>query len=125
MEYEFEAGPDCQAKQYDIDGLTPPGTLSACDKQWSSQMDPPLPAVAAQPTLQPFQSAVAELASGSADGFAIKPTSSRKYTIETKGASDALLLLFEDIERCAAYVAGDDDSGEERKREHFSETLRR
>ena len=46
--------------------------------------------------------------------FAIKPTSSRKYTIETKGASDALLLLFEDINGVPRYVAGDDDSGEER-----------
>ena len=30
--------------------------------------------------------------------IAIRPPSSRKYTIEAKGASDALLVLFEDID---------------------------
>jgi len=46
--------------------------------------------------------------------LAIKPTESRKYRIETKGASDTLLTLFEDIDGEPRFLAGDDDSGEER-----------
>jgi hypothetical protein len=65
-------------------------------------------------TLQPFQPGVAELASGQQADFAIKPTASRKYTVETKGASDAVLALFEDVNGEPRYLSGDDDSGEER-----------
>ena len=54
------------------------------------------------------------LAAGQQVDFAIKPTESRKYTIETKGASDTLLTLFEDIKSKPRFLAGDDDSGEDR-----------
>ncbi|HUJ37157.1 MAG TPA: M12 family metallopeptidase [Hyphomicrobium sp.] len=112
MEYEFEPGLIAEPKQYDINGLTPPGTLSAADKQWALKWYPLLQPTL--PTLQPFQPAVADLAAGQQMDFEIKPTSSRKYTIETKGASDALLVLFEDINGVPRYLSGDDDSGEER-----------
>jgi len=45
----------------------------------------------------------------------IRPTASRKYTIESKGASDSVLTLFEDIDGVPRFLAGDDDSGTERK----------
>jgi hypothetical protein len=112
MEYEFEPGLIAEPKQYDISGLTPPGTLSPADKQWALKWYPPLQA--AQTTLQPLQPAVADLAAGQQLDFAIKPTASRKYTIETKGGMDAMLVLFEDINGVPRYLSGDDDSGEER-----------
>ncbi len=112
MEYEFESGLIDEPQQYDINGLTPPGTLSAPDKQWALKWYPPLQASLA--TLQPFQPAVLELAAGQQVDFSIKPTGSRKYKIETKGASDTLLVLFEDINGVPRYLTGDDDSGEER-----------
>jgi hypothetical protein len=37
-----------------------------------------------------------------------------KYTIATKGASDTLLALFEEIGGQPRYLAADDDSGEDR-----------
>ena len=112
MEYEFEPGLIAKPKPYEIHGLRPPGTLSAADKQWALKWYPPLGA--AQPTLQPFHPAVAELAPGQQMDRVIKPTVSGKYTIETKGASDAQLMLFEDINGTPRYLSGDDDSGEER-----------
>jgi hypothetical protein len=112
MEYEFESGLIDEPQQYDINGLTPPGTLSAPDKQWALKWYPPLQASLA--TLQPFQPAVLELAAGQQVDFSIKATASRKYKIETKGASDTLLVLFEDINGVPRYLTGDDDSGEER-----------
>jgi hypothetical protein len=112
MEYEFEPGLIAQPKQYELHGLSPPGTLSEADKQWALKWYPPLHA--SPTTLQPFQPAIAELTSGQQVDFMIKPTSSRKYTVEARGASDALLVLFEDIDGVPRYLSGDDDSGEER-----------
>jgi hypothetical protein len=43
-----------------------------------------------------------------------KPTESRSYTLATKGASDTLLALFEEIDGTPRYLAADDDSGEDR-----------
>jgi len=112
MEYEFGPGLIAEPKEYDLNGLAPPGTLSATDSQWAVRWYPPLQA--SPTTLQPFQPAAVDLAAGQQVDFAIKPTASRKYTIETKGASDALLVLFEDINGVPRYLSGDDDSGEER-----------
>jgi hypothetical protein len=112
MEYEFEPGLIDEPEQYDINGLTPPGTLSSADKQWALKWYPSLKATL--PTLQPFQPALADLAAGQQMDYVIKPTSSRKYSIETKGASDTLLVLFENVGSEPRYLAGDDDSGQDR-----------
>jgi hypothetical protein len=112
MEYEFEPGLIDEPDQYDINGLTPPATLSSADKEWALEWYPPLKAKLT--TLQPFQTAAVALAAGQQVDFAIKPTASRKYKIETKGASDTLLVLFEDVNGTPRYLAGDDDSGEDR-----------
>ena len=112
MEYEFEPGLIDEPEEYDINGLTPPGTLSNADKEWALKWYPKLKA--ALPTLQPFDTVAVELAAGQQVDFAIRPTESRKYKIETKGASDTLLVLFEDINGEPRFLAGDDDSGEDR-----------
>jgi hypothetical protein len=111
MEYEFESGLIDEPEQYDVNGLTPPGTLSDADKGWARQWYPTFNTELT--TLQPFLSVAAEIAAGQQIDFAIKPTASRKYTIETKGASDTLLVLFEDINGESRYLSGDDDSGED------------
>jgi hypothetical protein len=112
MEYEFEPGLIDEPQQYDVNGLTPPGTLSSADKAWAVKWYPPLKA--ALPTLQPLKMVTANLAPGQQMDYAIKPSASRKYKIETKGASDTLLALFEVINGEPRFLAGDDDSGEDR-----------
>ena len=112
MEYEFEPGLIDEPEEYDINGLTPPATLSAADKEWALKWYPSQ--TTAIPTLQPFQAAAFDLAAGQQIDAAIKPSESRRYTIETKGASDTLMVLFEDIDGEPRFVAGDDDSGEDR-----------
>lgn len=112
MEYEFEPGLIDEPEEYDVNGLTPPGTLSSSDKEWALKWYPPL--AAALPILQPFQAATVNLAAGMQMDYAIKPTESRKYKIETKGATDTLLVLFEDFNGVPRLLAGDDDSGEDR-----------
>jgi hypothetical protein len=112
MEYEFEPGLIDEPEEYDINGLTPPGTLSKADKEWALKWYPGLEPELT--TLQPFEAIALDLAAGQQADFAIEPTSSRKYTIETKGASDTLLVLFEEINGEPRYLSGDDDSGEDR-----------
>jgi len=109
MEYEFQPGLIDEPEQYDVNGLFPPGTLSAADKQWVLKWYPSLQAVL--PTLQPFQTVALDLAAGQQVDFAIEPSSSRKFTIHTSGASDTLLALFEDVNGEPRYLSGDDDSG--------------
>src|SRR4029077_6592615 len=62
MEYEFEPGLIAEPKQYDINGLTPPGTLSDADKEWARKWYPEQNA--ASPTLEPFQAVTVDLAAG-------------------------------------------------------------
>ncbi|HEX6751116.1 MAG TPA: hypothetical protein VF092_27750 [Longimicrobium sp.] len=112
MEYEFEPGLIDEPEQYDVNGLTPPGTLSKADKEWALKWYPPMKAAIS--TLQPFQVAAVDLAAGQQVDFVLRPAESRKYRIETKGASDTLLLLFEDVNGEPRFLAGDDDSGEDR-----------
>jgi hypothetical protein len=112
MEYEFQRGLIAEPKIYEKNGLTPPGTLSPADKKWVRKWYPPMRAKMS--TLHLLKPVTASLDSGQQMDVAIQPTSSRKYTIETKGPSDAVLTLFEDIDGVPRYVAGDDDSGTER-----------
>lgn len=112
MEYEFDPGLIDEPEQYDIGGLKPPGTLSAADRQWVQKWYPPLQG--ALQSLQPFQPATLDLAAGQQVDFSITPDASRKYKIETKGTSDTLLVLFEEIDGVPRYLSADDDSGEER-----------
>jgi hypothetical protein len=112
MEYEFESGLIAEPKQYDKGGLHPPGTLSTADQSWLTKWYPPMQKPLS--TLRPFEAVTSDLASGQQMDVSIKPTTSRKYTIETKGASDALLVLFEVIDGVPRFLSGDDDSGTER-----------
>jgi hypothetical protein len=112
MEYEFERGLIDEPQQYDTNGLVPPGTLSSADKTWVAKW---YPGTTAQPdTLVPSQSTSVQLAAGQQVDFVFQPTASRRYTFATKGASDTLLGLFEEINGQPRYLAADDDSGEDR-----------
>ncbi len=112
MEYEFEPGLIDEPEKYDVNGLTPPGTLSDTDKAWALQWYPgatPPPA-----SLEPFKSIAVDLAAGQQVDFVFRPPGSRRYTIATKGATDTLLGLFEEVGGQPRYLTADDDSGEER-----------
>jgi hypothetical protein len=112
MEYEFEPGLIDKPETYDVNGLYPRGTLSKADKEWVRKWYPPM--AAALPVLQPFESVAAKLAAGEQIDYEIRPTESRKYCIETKGATDTLLVLFEEVDGVPRLLSGDDDSGEDR-----------
>lgn len=112
MEYEFEPGLIAAPPPYDVKGIAPPGTLSPEDKEWALKWYPAMPKTL--PALHAFKPAVLSLAAGKQADYAIRPEESRKYTVETKGGTDATLVLFEDVNGTPRYLAGDDDSGDER-----------
>jgi len=112
MEYEFEPGLIDEPEKYDVNGLTPPGTLSDTDKAWALQW---YPGTTSQPaSLEPFKSVAVDLAAGQQVDYVFQPPGSRKYTIATKGASDTLLALFEEVGGQPRYLIADDDSGDDR-----------
>jgi len=112
MEYEFDKGLILKPPQYFKEGLTPPGVLSAADKSWVVKWYPAMPGKLS--TLHPLKLASEELDTGQQMDYAIKPTESRSYTIESKGAADSVLTLFEEVDGEPRFLAGDDDSGTER-----------
>jgi hypothetical protein len=111
MEYWFPAGLIIEPARFS-DGLNPPGGLSNKDKRWVKKWFPALRATT--PSLKPFTSQPLSLEAGQQVDYAIAPEATRKYNFSTFGASDTVMVLFEDVDGDLRYVTGDDDSGEER-----------
>jgi hypothetical protein len=112
MHYPFGAGLILQPEPYRA-GLVPAGGLSARDVTWvktfySSMEEAP------EPVLRPTESVRLELGPGEQRNFRIEPDATRDYTIQTFGVSDTVLVLFERAGNQLRYLAGDDDSGEDR-----------
>jgi hypothetical protein len=113
MHYHFDAGLIKQPGKYVAQPLLPAGGLSKHDIDQAKLFYPSLDN-AKEPELVPFQSRPLKLGPGEQANFRIRPTNSRKYTIQTFGTSDSVIVLFEDVKGKRTYVAGDDDSGEDR-----------
>lgn len=111
MEYWFPAGLITEPAEFS-DGLTPPGGLSAVDQEWARRSYPGL--TGSTPALTPFESVSLSLAPGAQADFVIDPPSSRSYQLGTFGTADTVLVLFEEIDGEPRFLAGDDDSGEDR-----------
>lgn len=111
MEYAFGSGLIVQPEQY-RDGVFPPGDLSPVDRAEVLRWYPPLDE--ALPELEPFTSVPLELGVGEQADFVLEPQASRPYRVGTFGDSDVVLVVFEEVEGDLRFLAGDDDSGEDR-----------
>lgn len=113
MHYEFDAGLIQQPERY-RNGLSPAGGLSQRDIDQVRLFYPPIdPTAASDPELKVGKSEPLSLAPAQQKNFVIKPTATRRYTIQTVGRSDTLMVLFEDQNGDMRFLAGDDDSGTE------------
>jgi hypothetical protein len=111
MEYEFEAGLIAEPEAYQ-NGIQPPGTISPLDVQWMKSW---YPAETTTRTLEPLVSAPLNLAPREQADFRISPPASREYEMGTFGdATDTVAVLFERVDGELRFLAGDDDSGDER-----------
>jgi hypothetical protein len=113
MEYRFPPGLIVTPTKYHDEGIKPPGTISPVDKQYMLSWYPSMGA-AAPPTLNAFESRALDLKPGQQVDFTISPPGTRRYSIGTLGASDTVVVLFENVNGQLRYVAGDDDSGTDR-----------
>lgn len=113
MHYRFKASLIAEPAPFNDEGIRPVPYLSDSDKEIAKQLYPPL---SSQDYIQlkAFQSHSARLASGEQLAFTIKPDHSRKYTFQTFGNVDTVLVLFEKDGDSHRYLSGDDDAGYDR-----------
>lgn len=109
MHYGFPGGLIERPAEY-RSGLRPEAGLTQQDIEQVQLFYPPIEEQD-HSELKAFRSASLALAPGEQQNFVVSPTSTRDYTIQTFGASDTVIVLFEDRERDLRYVDGDDDSG--------------
>jgi hypothetical protein len=113
MHYPFEAGLILQPEKYRTQPLEPAGGLSARDLAWVRGFYP-LEEQESLPELVPFRSQELAILPVQQRNFVVHPPATRQYTFQTFGASDTVVVLFEDVNGALRYLAGDDDSGEDR-----------
>jgi hypothetical protein len=113
MHYPFDPGLIVRPEQYRDSGIPAPAGLSARDREWVLTWYPGL-GRKEPPPLQPFVSRPLSLRAGEQADFVVLPDATRTYSIGTFGATDVVLVLFEEIDGAPVYLAGDDDSGQDR-----------
>jgi hypothetical protein len=113
MEYEFDRGLIKLPANYS-NGLTTPETISTTDATWVKRWYPANDAGQVGQALPLNQSVTVALSIGEQTDFTLKVEASRDYTIRSFGATDTVLVLFEDVDGVTRFVAGDDDSGTDR-----------
>ncbi|MEU2726232.1 M12 family metallopeptidase [Streptomyces griseoviridis] len=109
MEYPFPAGLILEPEQLRA-GLHPPGTLSPADKEFALRWYPSA-AAGRLPDLVPFRSVPLGLGPGEQADFVVEPPETRDFTVGTFGASDGVLVVFEERDGEARYLVGHDDGG--------------
>jgi hypothetical protein len=109
MHYPFEPGLILSPVEF-RSGINPAGGLSAKDKEFMKKFYPPL-TQNDYVTLTLSKSELMDIKPGEQRNFIFKPGTSRKYTIETFGGMDTVMVLSEKSNGEEIYLSGDDDSG--------------
>lgn len=109
MHYEFEKGLIDQPVEFKNSPLVPAGNLSAVDKDEVRRFYPPLDAQ--HPELSVWALQRIQVAAGQQLNWIIRPPENREYTIQTFGALDTVMVLFEQTNDGPRYMTADDDSG--------------
>ncbi|HEY6722531.1 MAG TPA: M12 family metallopeptidase [Polyangiaceae bacterium] len=109
MHYHFEAGLISEPQELRDKPLVPKGGLSPTDIDEVRRF---YPAIAPElPELKVWDLQRIQLQSGGQLDWKIRPTETRAYTIQTFGALDTVMVLFEVTNDGPRYLAADDDSG--------------
>lgn len=110
MHYSFNAGLITSPQEYQTNALIPAHGLSEFDIKEVIKFYPDT-SKKSYPELKPFLSKLVKLSAGQQADYVIVPTVSRKYTMQTFGNMDTVMVLFEDDNGEPIFLAGDDDSG--------------
>ncbi len=114
MHYPFGAGLILKPERYRSQPLQPAGGLSPRDVAQVRKIYPPQGSVGSLPSLSLAASMPLNIAAGGQVDVRIRPSRSRSYQLGTFGEADTLIVLFEEQGGALKYLAGDDDSGEDR-----------
>lgn len=112
MHYPFEKGLIKKPEIYFQNGLQPHGGLSPKDISWVKTLYPPL-AGQQDAELKPAESVLLNLSAGEQRNFVVMPQETAYREFSTFGASDSVMVLFEEDNGQLRYRTGDDDSGED------------
>ncbi len=110
MHYQFPSGLIVVPEKYENQPLTPAPGLSTMDIDEVLKFYPG-ETESQSPELKPYLSQLLQIDPGEQLDFQIQPRVTRKYTIQTFGNLDTVMVLFEDENGESVYLAGDDDSG--------------
>ncbi len=108
MEYQFGPGLIKEPESYK-DGIFPPGSLSSSDIEGVKNFYPKIGA--AFEKLQPMVSAIIKIKNGDQANFLFKAPFTKKYTFQTFGEMDTVMVISEKLKKEKHYLSGDDDSG--------------
>jgi len=111
MQYAFESGMINTPEEYQDNPLIPNPGLSPIDIQTIKSLYPEVePDI---PELNEFESRAFNVSPGDQLNFHIETKENRKYTIQTFGTLDTIMVLFEDKDGTEEYISADDDSGQD------------
>jgi len=110
MHYQFNAGMIKSPVEYQDNPLIPKPGLSIVDIAEARKFYPDT-SQKQIPELKPYLSKILKLSAGQQIDYVIKSAVSRTYTMQTFGAMDTVMVLFEDDNGNSLYLSGDDDSG--------------
>ncbi|MFV2060933.1 MAG: M12 family metallopeptidase [Gammaproteobacteria bacterium] len=111
MHYQFEAGLIKVPVEYQTKPLIPQAGLSEVDIETVRKLYPPQEEQFSE--LKAFESQRFTITPGEQVDYTINPTSSRKYTLQTFGKVDTVMVLFELRDGVQDYIDGNDDSGQD------------
>lgn len=110
MHYPFDPGLITAPHPYDTSGIGENLRLSPSDKDWVRRF---YPAGASAVPIAAMQLERLDAVAGQQRDFVFDPVATREYTIQTMGASDCKIVVFEEREGTPRHLASRDDSGEE------------
>lgn len=111
MHYQFGPGLILSPVPYK-NGIFPPGTISPVDIAGVRAFYPPMaPAI---PSVEWKSAAPITAGPGGQSDFVFTAPSSKKFTFQTAGQLDTVMVISERVQDKDYYMAGDDDSGMER-----------
>ena len=113
MHYSFPAGLIQQPPDYAV-GLEPEPGLSETDAGEARQFYPGFEDEDELLELHPYESQRLTIQPSEQVNLRIRPKYTRRYTIQTFGRSDTVIVLFDNNGEEPRYIAGDDDSGYDR-----------
>jgi len=109
MHYQFQAGLIKEPSVFQTTPLIPDSGLSPLDIKTVKELYPPQKSHF--PELRVFESQRFSIAAGEQVDYIINPPVSRKYTLQTFGRMDTVMVLFEVRNGIQELIDGDDDSG--------------